>query len=68
MIRFIILVLLAVAVYWAYNNFDFNTFVDNTKTVLQNEKTVKAVNNKRAFDYNEEQNIIEGNNSENRWK
>lgn len=54
MIRIIIVAIIAWAVYWCYNNIDFNNIANNVNGAIQNEKTIKAVNSKRAFDYEQE--------------
>ncbi|MCQ2739379.1 MAG: hypothetical protein MJ237_04040 [bacterium] len=58
MLRLIIIAVIAFAVYWCFNNVNFNNITDNIKGSVQNEKTIKAVNDKRAFDYEEENNAM----------
>ena len=51
MVRFLIIVAIAFAAFWCYNNIDFSNIVDNAKSSIQNEKTIKTVNDKRSFDH-----------------
>ncbi len=58
MVRFIVLVAVAIAVFWCFNNVNFSNIIDNAKTSIQNAITVKAVNGKHAIDYEQEQAAI----------
>lgn len=58
MMRLIIIAILAYAAFWCYNNIDFSRIADNTKSSIQNEKTIKAVRNERDTNYNYEQSVV----------
>lgn len=58
MVRLIIIAIIAYAAFWCYNNIDFSRIADNTKTSIQNEKTIKAVRNERQTNYGNEQSVV----------
>ena len=58
MIRFIVLIVIAIAIFWGFNNFNFAQFKDNAIQTMQKEKTVKAVTGTRDFNYEQEQKAI----------
>jgi len=58
MIRLIIIAIIAFAAFWCYNNINFSKIANDTKTSIQNEKTIKAVRNERQTNYNNEQSAI----------
>ncbi|MCQ2753966.1 MAG: hypothetical protein MJ231_02840 [bacterium] len=62
MIRFIIVIVLAIAAFWCYNNFNFEKISNDVQTTLKNEKTVKAVNYERSSNYQTEQDAINNEN------
>lgn len=62
MTRFIIVIVLAIAAFWCYNNFDFEKISNDVQTTLKNEKTVKAVGNERATNHQNEQDAINNEN------
>ena len=62
MIRLIVVILLAAGAFWCYNNVDFSSLTQKAGQAVQNEKTIKAVNEKRAFDYELEQSAIKNEN------
>ena len=59
--KFIILVILAIAAFWCYNNVDFSNITNNVSTSVKNEKTIKAVNSTRAVNYEAEQDVADNN-------
>ena len=61
MIRFIVVVLIAIAAFWCYNNFDFSGFTKNVGQSVQNEKTIKAVRGTRDINQSQEQEVLDGN-------
>lgn len=60
MIRFIFLIIIAICIFWGYNNFKVSDFMNNLQTSIQNEKTIKAVTEKRNFDHEQEEKDING--------
>ena len=58
MIRLIIIALLAFAAFWCFNNINFSNIADSTKSAIQNEKTIKAVQNERQSNYGYEQSAV----------
>jgi hypothetical protein len=58
MIRLLIIIALAYAAFWCYNNVNFSKIADDTKSSIQNEKTIKAVRNERDSNYNYEQSVV----------
>ena len=61
MIRFIVVVLIAIAAFWCYNNFDFSSFTNKVGQSVQNEKTIKAVRGTRNSNQTQEQEVLDGN-------
>lgn len=59
MIRLLIIIALAYAAFWCYNNVNFSKIADTTKTSIQNEKTIKAVRNERDVNRGDEQSILD---------
>ena len=59
--KFILVILIAVAAFWCYNNFDFSSFINKTAQSVQNEKTVKAVRGTRQFNQEHEQSVLNDN-------
>lgn len=59
MVRLLIIIALAFAAFWCYNNIDFAGIANKTATSIQNEKTIKAVNSGRQTNYDNEQSVID---------
>jgi len=61
MIRLVVILILAFAIFWCYNNINFSNIMNKAGTSIQNEKTIKAVREKRQFDYEQEQAAMRNN-------
>jgi len=61
MVRLLIIIALAFAAFWCYNNIDFSSIAKNTENSIKNEKTIKAVRNERSSNYEYEQSAINNN-------
>ena len=61
MIRFIILILATIAIFWCYNNVNFDNIKSGVSSSVKNEKTIKAVNQTRSMNYEDEQSVAENN-------
>ena len=58
--KFIIIVLIAIAAFWCYNNVDFAELGNQFITSAKNEKTIKAVNSTREHNQSQEQAVLNG--------
>lgn len=61
MVRIIVLILAVLAVIWCYNNVNFDNIKSGVSNSVKNEKTIKAVNQTRSINYEDEQNVAENN-------
>ena len=59
MIRLIVIIAIALAAFWCYNNIDFSNVAKNTQSSIQNEKTIKAVREKRQMDKDDAQSVMD---------
>ena len=59
MIRLLIIIALAFAAFWCYNNIDFSNISKNAQSSIQNEKTIKAVREKRQLDNDDAQSVMD---------
>lgn len=57
--KWIILLLLVAAGWWAYNNVDFANLGSNTKNTIRNEKTIKKFFDADRMNKEETQNVLE---------
>lgn len=59
MIRLLIIIALAFAAFWCYNNIDFSHVSNDAQSSIQNEKTIKAVREKRQMDKDDAQSVMD---------
>mgnify|MGYP006908865276 CR=1 FL=1 len=59
MVRLLIIIALAFGAFWCYNNINFSKIANTTKTLIQNEKTIKAVGNERKINRGDEHSILD---------
>ena len=58
MIRFLLILAVAYGLFWCYNNVDFSGIKNSVSSGVQNEKTIKAVNERRAQMAEENENAM----------
>ncbi len=59
MIRLIVIIALAFAAFWCFNNINFSKIARDTQSSIQNEKTIKAVREKRQLDRDDAQSVMD---------
>ena len=59
MIRLLIIIALGYAAFWCFNNVNFSNIAKNTQASIQNEKTIKAVTEKRQIAKDDAQSVMD---------
>jgi predicted negative regulator of RcsB-dependent stress response len=59
MFRLLVIIVLAFAAFWCYNNINFSNVAKDAQSSIRNEKTIKAVREKRQFAKDDAQSVMD---------